>query len=717
MRRDATGLIGPIALGMSLWASPVAALVDLDGDGLSDVWEILHDGDYAPDVDLDGDGRTNLEEARQGTDPRDGGSFLPEHPRIVVDGPTSRLEWPGVPGVQYQVETSAGVSVGGPVEAAGIGNASEPLSLDGGVVGACGLDDYRLVVAEIDRDRDGLTRWEELALGFDDDDFHGNGGVAGGDHPAAVAALWDGGTVLLFGESHAARLPAPAQASRFLHQATLGPTSELIDEVTAQGFSSWLEEQLLEEAHPTVPLVDAIVAAGFEEEIDLRWVRRAAWWERVMTTPDLVRQRMALALSEILVLSDRTDVFFDFPEAVAVYHDLLLDEAFGDYHDLLFEVSRNPAMGIYLSHLANRKADPASGRFPDENYAREIMQLFSIGLVELNEDGSVRLDDAGQPIPTYTNDDITELAKVFTGFSFGPEGNPEFFDFDVITFRVPMKMFGEHHETSTKRLIGGVVIPADGDALGDVRTATDHLVDHPNTGPFLARRLIQRLVTSNPSPNYLRRVATVFADNGAGQRGDLASVLRAILLDPEARSDAVLANPRHGMMREPFLRRVTLLRAFGASNAADTYRFSDTFAEFALHQVPWSSPTVFNFFSPDHSPIGPVADAGLVAPEFELATAFTLLMGNNYLRNVVEEEAGQVFSGEPVLLELDDEITLAASASALLDHLDLLLVGGTLSPGTRAAVLAAIEPVPDPETRLHLAVSLVVLSPDFVIFK
>ncbi|MEM7246580.1 MAG: DUF1800 family protein [Acidobacteriota bacterium] len=718
MRTTTSALLGPIAAFLVFLPPPAQALIDLDGDEMSDAWEILHGGDLTPGADLDGDGRSNLEESRHGTDPYSATSFLPQEPRVLVRGTNVSLEWPGVPGIRYQVERSDGTVVGSPVQAVGLGRAPESLSVDGASELACGLDDYQLVVVQVDADRDGLTLWEELALGFDDSRLHGNGGLGGGDHPAAIAALYNGDSVTLFDTTRSAWLPTRAEASRFLHQATLGAPIELIDQVASLGFEAWMRQQHQLSPGLMMPFLEPLLAANVdldEDEALPEWLpRRAAWWQQVMTSPDLLRQRMALAFSEILVVSDRLDELEDSGTAMGTYYDVLITHGLGSYHDLLYEISRNPAMGTYLSHLGNRKADPVTGRFPDENYAREVMQLFSIGLTELNPDGSERLDAEGRPIPTYDNGDITEMARVFTGFDW-PFSEEEM-EADV-DFAMPMFMNETEHDTGSKRLVGGRILPAGNTGLVDVRAATDHLVDHHNAGPFIGRRLIQRLVTSNPSPDYIRRVAAVFADNGAGVRGDLAAVTLAILLDPEARGAASLSDPYHGRIREPFLRRVTLARAFDASSASGTYDFTDETAWESFAQRPMSSPSVFNFFQPDHSPAGPIADAGLFAPELQITTAVTVLTGSNYLRVVVEEEVGEVFTDNVVTLNLEDELDLASDPAALIDRLDLILTAGLLSPGTRATILDAITPITDPWDRTTTAMHLLVISPDFVVAK
>ena len=290
----------------------------------------------------------------------------------------------------------------------------------------------------------------------------------------------------------------PEEAARFLSRATLGANWEEIHRVAGMGYEAWLDEQFGRPIGTHQPFLDQRAQLGLEVEAEHR---RWSWWEQIMQGPDPLRQRVGLALSEHFVVSDALGQIRDNPQGLANYYDMLLRHAFGNYRDLLFDVSVHPIMGVYLSHLRNEKSSP--GRFPDENYAREIMQLFSIGLFELRPDGSLQLSGAGNPIPTYDNGDITELAKIFTGLSFdGPD-----FDFDegVASWTEPMRMYEAYHEPGPKQLLRGKFVPPGQTGMQDIEDAIDSLFEHPNVGPFVARRLIQRLVTSNPSPGYIER--------------------------------------------------------------------------------------------------------------------------------------------------------------------------------------------------------------------
>jgi uncharacterized protein (DUF1800 family) len=383
--------------------------------------------------------------------------------------------------------------------------------------------------------------------------------------------------------------------------------------------------------------------------------------------------------------------------------------------------------------------DPTIGRFSDENYAREVMQLFSIGLFELNVDGSRKLDGAGRPMPTYDNGDITEFAKIFTGL--GPGGSGDAFgDEGQFDMTAPMRMYDEWHEPGEK-LLHGVVVPSGQSGMQDLEDAIEVLFRHPNVGPFFSRFLIQRLVTSNPTPDYIVRVASKFNDNGSGVRGDMKAVIQAILLDQEASGES--AGPHYGRLQEPFVRYVALCRMFRASSASGLYINSGFYADSFLNQHAGAAPSVFNFFLPDYQPSGLIGDAGLVAPEFQITTDSTVIGMANFAMNVTlmgnpmtnpadqavaeclaENDCGHLpeFVYDPlgdniVRLDLSEEEKVASDAGALLDHLDVVMTYGTLSGNTREALLPVVAAVP--ESALHwrarVAIGLLMMSPDYVV--
>jgi uncharacterized protein (DUF1800 family) len=440
--------------------------------------------------------------------------------------------------------------------------------------------------------------------------------------------------------------------------------------------------------------------------------RRFAFWEQALTAPDQLRQLVAYALTQIFVVSDNVDDIFINPLGLSSYYDTLLTHAFGNYRDLLRAVTLHPVMGIYLSHVNNARSNPAANTFPDENYAREVMQLFSIGLFELNADGTQRLDGSGAPIPTYDNADIRAFAAVFTGLSYGAEqpGGASFFGNPVPVLHVPMEMFDGFHEPGEKALLNGVVVPAGQTGSEDIEDAIDNLFNHPNVGPFIGRQLIQRLVTSNPSPAYVARVTAAFDGDGSTPRGDMVAVLRAILLDPEAETGIKL--------REPFLRYVALNRGLDVRSGDGTFPGLGYVGQFLTQQNVLSAPSVFNFYLPVFSPAGELSDAGLVAPEFQITNASTIVGVTNLLAYAlfgeVSVETPEGFTD--ITLDLSDYEALADDPDALLDRIDLVFFAGGMDDATREAIRDAIAPVgADPGIRTRLALYLALASPAYAV--
>ena len=513
-------------------------------------------------------------------------------------------------------------------------------------------------------------------------------------------------------------------ASRMASRSTFGMPYEEIVRISAMGPEAWLDEQLTMPYSSHEEFADLLLQKLQRGEISTPgpnlvliisfW--RGAWWNRVMTAPDQVRQRVAFALSEIFVIAD-LGILAANPPAITVYNDLLLKGSTGNFRDLLYDIALNPAMGFFLSHVNNRKSDPANNVFPDQNFAREVMQLFSIGLYELNEDGSVRLDGQGQLIPTYDNDDIREYAKVFTGLSY--DGPKAYFGKRQPVngnFRVPMRMFESEHEPGPKRLLNSQTIQDGGSGLDEVRQAIDSLFEHPNVGPFIGRQLIQRLVTSNPSPEYVGRVARAFNGETTGVRGDMKAVIKAILLDPEAWYPP---NPeRSGKLREPVLRMTALARQFNAQSADGLFFNNGYRLQYYSNQHPFSAPSVFNFFSPDHSPAGELARNGLVAPEMQITTANTIVGMSNmlFLGAFVDGDLfSQADTYSKTYLDISDYVELADDIDALIDRLDLVMTCGRLDDPTREAIRRNVELIGDPVQRVRTAIHLFAISPAYAV--
>lgn len=483
---------------------------------------------------------------------------------------------------------------------------------------------------------------------------------------------------------------AEEAASRFLGQATFGARRDEISRLADSGndFSSWISRQIALE--PTYHR-----ALGDQSDPDRRM---DVWWSAVVDHDDQLRQRMAWALSQILVISDYPTILRNHQPAMLAYYDLLVRHAFGNYRQLLEDVTLSLPMGIYLSMKDSRKYDANTGAHPDENYAREVMQLFTIGLWKLDQSGR-RVLDNGKPITTYSQTDVEELARIFSGW-----GSADAFDWGA-DFSRPMKAWPAYHDSGEKHFLGHT-FPAGQSAEQDMTQALDILFNHPNTGPFIAKQLIQRFVTSNPTPEYVYRVAGVFNDNGSGVRGDLAAVIRAILLDDEARRPRN-ADDSFGKLREPLLKVTHLWRNYsGKVKAGNYWRPERDFL-----QAPMRSPTVFNFYSPDFSPVGALRDAGLVAPEFGITTTTSITTATNKLFSMIFARWDAQSS-----IDITPLINIADDAEKLLDELNVVFLSGAMSEQMRGRILASLAKHSDgPEERARDALYLVISSAEYAI--
>jgi len=595
--------------------------------------------------------------------------------------------------------------------------------------------------------------------------------------------------------------------ARFLTQATFGPKeseiSALVQMIEVQhsgdriaGYRAWIQNQFAMDQTS----LEAYTRAADTQEFFLRGTdpvnyasqiggspgtenRRRAWWTVSVGAHDQLRQRLAFALSEIFVISEKTTEIRNRHYALANYYDQLGARGTGNFRDLLEFVSKSPLMGFYLSHLKNQKAiyHPTTGAVivsPDENYAREIMQLFSIGLVALHADGTLKLDANGLPAPTYTNADITELARVFTGWSFSrrhgskasgfPEeentkftqtSGPAYFQ---ATYLNPMKNFPDFHDTGAKTVLGQPIAAGlDGEA--DMDAALNILFNHENVGPFISRLLIQRLVTSTPSSGYLYRVVQKFENDGTGVRGNLGAVVEAILLDPEARNLGISEFVGFGKQKEPIVRYVQLLRAFGAASQllladlsahglsseqlnnypAGATRFRYTNSDAALGQTPQASPTVFNWFQQGYSPGGAITQAGLVAPEMQLTNETQVVVSINFSNTLLTTTTGQtgstLFNANSLLddvrvgrvpwqnlytAEIASGKTPTEAITTIVDRIDSLLMAGRLKtkygvaplPNPRSSMIDAAVRLPTTSTsdRIINVLYLMSSSPEFL---
>jgi len=507
-------------------------------------------------------------------------------------------------------------------------------------------------------------------------------------------------------------------ASRFLYQATYGAKLSEIRRLQALGVENWLTEQMNQPATLQEPCMQAILANP--DQPLYQNSRMESWFLNSAEGPDQLRQRMAFALSEIFVVSDAASLGNEVM-GLAKYYDMLALNAFGNFRDLLEDVTLNTVMGHYLGMFRNAKADPDAGTQPDENYAREVLQLFSIGLHQLNPDGSEILDIDNNPIPTYDQSTIENFARVFTGWNYAgcPEWNWTWCNptEPTVDAYAPMEPMENYHDTEAKTLLNGVQIPAGQTAYHDLTAALDNIFNHPNVPPFISKQLIQRFVTSNPSPAYVQRVSNIFMDNGAGVRGDLAAVMRAILTDDEARQLSHLSNAAYGKLKEPLLRYQNLLRAFEARSP--TGRYGNWNPEYGYLQRPLGSPSVFNFFKPGYQLPGPIRNQGLVSPEFQITSETTVISVANEMNEAINRghHLASHWNDRMPRLQLQRELLLIDNPTALLDHLDLLLFSGQMSPQTRTTGLNLLNDISQEPaiTRLASLIYVLVLSPDFVV--
>lgn len=501
-----------------------------------------------------------------------------------------------------------------------------------------------------------------------------------------------------------------AEAFQFLNQTTFGALESEADRVIAMRHEAWIDDQMLKPASLHLPFLQSLPVVQPMGQMNAD--RVDIWFRNALHGEDQLRQRVAFALSEIFVVS-QIGALQGQPYSTTSYYDLLVENAFGNYRDMIERVTLHPAMGVYLSMLSNEKPDVVNNIRPDENYARELMQLFSIGLIELNQDGSPRLDGIGQQIPTYDQSIIEGFAHVYTGWTYA---NATRFRNPQRSLRgdvLPMVLWPEFHDTGPKTLLGGVTIPAGQTGDQDLAAALDNIFNHPNVGPFMAIRLIHRLVTSNPSPAYIARVAAVFDNNGAGVRGDLGAVVKAILLDVEARP----ATPTDldGKIKEPLVRLTQLWRAYDASSNSGRYPFG--FAFFVFGQGPLQAPHVFNFFSPFYAPPGEIQDGNLVAPELEISTEYLNTFVTNYMFGQIFglNSLNQNLRPDDVFINFESELLIAADIDQLIDSVAGKLLGGEISTTLRSEIAGMLALIPETDTTIRVGETIyfIVTSPEY----
>jgi uncharacterized protein (DUF1800 family) len=537
------------------------------------------------------------------------------------------------------------------------------------------------------------------------------GGGGGGDGASAggLGGQADTGTVGY------AFLPVASdeQAARFVLQAQFNASDEDIAAVRSKGYVPWLMEQFKAPASQTG--LDWLDARGYgaidsSHFYDYTYPSQFMVWNQLMTSPDGVRKRMALALSEFFVIGTATLEMTWRSHAVGAWWDLLVAGALGNFRSLLENVTLNPAMGVFLNTRRNLKENPATGRAPDENYGREVMQLFSIGLYQLNSDGSIKKDGAGNKLESYTQSDVTNIARVFTGWDLDETHNVNAIDptngrtiGTTHETRLPMRLNPANHSTLAASFLGATV-PANATGTEALKIALDTLFNHPNVGPFFGRQMIQRLVTSNPSPAYVARVSAAFANNGAGVRGDLAAVFAAVLLDDEARAPLGLVQPGFGKLREPMVRFAQWGRTFGLKSKYGSWKIGDLGNPATqLGQAPLNPPSVFNYFRPGYVPPSTALSASQAsAPEFQIVNETTVGGYLNFMQPAIRsglysiapdlpQYTNNATDGFDMQASYTKELALVLDPVALVKRLNLLLCAGQLSAATQTTIVDALN--------------------------
>jgi uncharacterized protein (DUF1800 family) len=502
-----------------------------------------------------------------------------------------------------------------------------------------------------------------------------------------------------FGQSNTQQMSAGA-AARFLDQATWGPTPESISALQQMGIYNWLNAQFALNTSniPNQPLLDS---TG-KPNRDIHPVQ-AAFFQNTVTGKDQLRQRVAFALSQMWVVS-----FTGLPIAYAYppYWRIFRDQAFGNYRDLIRAVTLSPAMGRYLNMANNNKGNPAKNTSANENYARELMQLFTLGLTQLNADGTPVLDQNKNPAPTYDPAVVPNMAKLLTGWTYPTapgaapkKNNPQYFFGQMFAVE-------SEHDTSAKTIFGNVTIPAGQTAEQDLDSLLDALMAQPTMAPFVSRQLIQHLVTSNPSPQYIARVSSMFQNDGNGLKGNLQAVINAILTDPEARAgddpSSELSNANFGHMREPVLFLPNLLRGLNATLSANSTIYYDTSE---LGENLFAPPSVFSYFSPQYRIAG-----GLLAPEFQIYSTQTAADRADIVNAILY---GAIDKGTTV--NLAPFVQQATDTASLLNYIKSIFLHGSMSSALEQAVIDAMGAASTPSARVQTALYLVLTSNEYQI--
>jgi len=475
-------------------------------------------------------------------------------------------------------------------------------------------------------------------------------------------------------------------AARFLEQSSWGPTPNTIAQVQQAGLQTYLQQQFNApvSTYPTPGAKDDLTAV------------QKPFFVNATQGQDQLRQRVSFALSEITVVSA---VKIGDPTAFSLWMNMLQNDAFGNFSTLLKDVTLSPTMGYYLDMGNN---DGCNGCAPNENYAREVMQLFSIGLMQLNPDGSPQLDQSGDTIPTYTQDTIEGFAHVFTGWSYPPLPGKKAQFYSEPYFSGPMLPFNSHYDQGSKLLLNGTTLPAGGDIQADLNSALMNIFNHPNVGPFISKQLIQKLVTSNPSPDYVTRVTQAFNDNGSGVRGDMKAVITAILLDPEARrgDDPLQMQSSDGHLHEPLLHMMATMRAANTTTDGENLMYYAA----NMRQEPFRSPTVFNFYPPNYQ----VPGTQLLGPEFKILNSSTTISRVNFVNDLIY---GSI--SNKTKTDLSAYVAVAGDVNKLIDMVNVNMMHSQMSDGMRTTLVNVLTAIADKKRRAQAAIYLTASSSQF----
>jgi uncharacterized protein (DUF1800 family) len=510
-----------------------------------------------------------------------------------------------------------------------------------------------------------------------------------------------------------------AAASRLLDQATFGPTLTDIEHVETVGLQGYLNEQFATSATPEadIPATPPTLCAT-----NIIPCQQAEWWQNALTGQDQLRQRVAFAMSEMFVISTNAEN----ARAITAFQNILANDAFGNFYTMMKDVTLSPGMGLYLNMLNSAKPGVINGvpQIANENYARELMQLFTTGIDLLNQDGTLQLDGSGNPIPVYTEAQVQAFARAYTGWTYGQPGGAALTKYpnNTADYDDPMQAYDPQHDVAAKILLNGTTLPAGQTSAQDLTGALTNIFNHPNVGPFVCRQLIQHLVTSNPSPAYVSRVAAVFANDGTGTRGNLRAVVQAILMDAEARTGDTNPNFDGGHLREPLLYMTNVMRGLGftftggGAGTGTEYFYTPSNYTNALGEKPYTSGSVFNFFPPNYVIPGTTTNA----PEFSLENTASAILRLTLADNLVYNR----ISAFSVDLSATSALGIMASATGnattdstnLVNALNTIFMHGQMPSSMQSAIVTHISTIlSNPAERVRVATYLVITSSQYKI--